>query len=117
MYDLDRQPKWVQDKFEQLTREKDRLLALLEAEQGGKVDYAGRMLWTEPVGYSLPHQTDITVLPQGTSVYFKQRHGFIQIRQQDKDMNTLGVMSVSHSLVIEPQVSNVVTIRMKRNDE
>lgn len=113
MYDITKQPIWVQEEIASL----ERRLAAAEkqvAELLGEhvVQYGGDLDWDRPVGIEQTWQ-EIETLPQGTAVYFKQRRGYISIRQEGHDQNVLRIMSSGRPLVIKPEVSNVITVKQE----
>jgi hypothetical protein len=79
--------------------------------------------WKRPVGIESDvgsrgvHGRIIETLPQGTSVYFKQRShgGYIEVRQERHDQNQLRIMTGGGRLVIQPEVSNVINVRIKED--
>jgi hypothetical protein len=116
MYDITKQPIWVQDEIASLERQLEtaqKRIAELETED--VVTYGADLGWSRPVGFQLQHSDKIMTLPQGTTVYFKQRRGYVQIRQKSHDMNRLQIMTASRRLQIRPEVSNVIEVTMEED--
>jgi hypothetical protein len=110
MFDLKKQPMWVQDKVEWLERENDRLGAELALRD--YIDYAGDLSPEGPSG--VQRGGEIEVQPPGAHHFFAQRdRNYIMVRQTINDPTVLEIMSMAGGLIVEPQMSNVIHIRMK----
>jgi len=107
-------PQYVYDQLERQEKTIERLRA--ELTERGQIQYAGDLSWTYPSGVQL--HDNIQLQPQGTRFYFKQgNRGYISIRQLNHDMNDLEIMSMTNRLIIRPEVSNVIKIRMEDRNE
>lgn len=121
MYDLTKQPVWVQEEVAGLERQVQRLeREVKELRTDEVIDYPADLTWNRPVGIELskgPSPRLIETLPQGTSVYFKQsrRGGYIEVRQERHNQNELRIMTGGGRLVIQPEVSNVVVVTIKED--
>jgi hypothetical protein len=112
MYDLTKQPKWVQDEVASLEREITRLkLEVRELRSDELVEYPDDLKWKRPIGIEVDKwNRGIETLPQGSSVYFKQQRGYIEVIQCRHDQNHLQIRSSGRRLIVRPEVSNVIDV-------
>ena len=118
MYDIKKQPVWVQDEITGLERQIGTLEGKLEEARKNKelIGYAGHLNWDRPVGVELDLD-DIETHEQGTAVHFKTGgHTYISVRQTRGDQSVIEVYSSDRPLLIEPRASNVVSIKQRERD-
>jgi hypothetical protein len=121
-HDISKQPQWVQDEVTGLERQVASLKAELADVLGAYVvDYPDALTWDRPLGIAsskASYPRTIETLPQGTSVYFKQRShgGYIEVRQQRHDQNEIRIQTGGGRLEICPEVSNVIIVKIKERD-
>jgi hypothetical protein len=121
VYDLTKQPKWVQEEIASLKsrlRDSEHRLATLKKLAKITTGYAGDMEWSRPVGVEV-NIDDMRTYPQGTRVSFKQgrRRGYITVRQLAHDLDTLEIYSAEGRLQVVPKSGNVIEVTgMERCD-
>jgi hypothetical protein len=117
MYELSKQPKWVQEEvasLERRVRELEQEVAELRSDE--VIQFAGDLKWERPIGIDLPKSYGIIeTLPQGTHVYLKTgwRGEYFTVTHRRHDMNVIEVRHNMGPLSVQPVVSNVINIKQE----
>lgn len=100
--DISKLPRWAQQRIKSLTAEVERQQELLSVTP------------PEATNVVVADHMDERGLPQNARIRFRLGRVQVEVGHQFKDDLALNVRSLDGRLVVEPQVSNVICVRVKR---